>query len=213
MDKKTKTIVIAVVVVVVLGGLFYGYNRWRQQRLANQILKEMYGANTGLFGGLTNGGGKIQEQVAKEIAKQAAKDEVQQKAEEAKEAAKTPEDRFNETKSITLVGETSSLVKDIVEPRLTAVFGKIKPILFSGGYMGQKDSFLVAFKIPRVPTSEDFNKLSEEFTNNGFSVAMNSISADSANLMFDNSDATISISYENSTDQEIGVLYIGKITE
>jgi len=214
MDKKTKTIVIIVLAIAVIGGLCYGYNRWRQQRLANQILKEMYGVNTGLLGGLTNNNsGKLQEQIAKELAKQAAIEEAKQKADEAKEAAKTPEDRFNETKSITLTGKASSLIKDNVEPRLTAIFGKIKPTLFNNGYTGQENSFLIVFKIPRVPTSEDFNKLIEEFTNNGYTSAMNSVGADSANLMFDKDTATVNISYENSTEQEVGVLYMEKTNQ
>lgn len=212
MDKKTKTIVIVVMAVVVLGGLFYGYNRWRQQQLANQILKEMYGVNTGLLGKVA-GGGAISNQIAQEMAKQAAQDAAQQKADEAKEAAKTPQDKFNETKSVSLTGNTASLVKEKVEPELIAVFGEIKPTLFSGGYMGSADSFLVTFKIPRVPTSEDFNKLTEEFTKNGYTASMNSVTADSAGSIFDNNEATISISYENSSDQEIGILYAGKAKE
>lgn len=209
MDKKTKTIVIVVVAAVALGGAFFGYNRWRQQRLANQILANIYGINTGMMGGLT-GAGDIQGRIAQEIADQAKKDEAQQKADEAKEAAKTPEDRYNETKSVSLTGKTASLVKEQVEPQLAAVFGKIKPTLFSGAYMGQENSFLVTFKVPRVITSDDANKLVEEFAKSGYVSAMNSIGADSANLLMDSAKATISISYENPTDQEIGVLYVEK---
>ena len=128
MDKKTKTIVIVVLAIVVLGGLYYGYNRWRQERLAMEFLKNMYGVTGGKTpGDLT---GKLSGNIAAEIAKQTAKDEAEQKKEEAREAAKTPLDKFNETKEVSLVGKTSSVVKDMVEPKLTAIFGKIKPTLF-----------------------------------------------------------------------------------
>ncbi|MFA5358846.1 MAG: hypothetical protein WC310_03435 [Patescibacteria group bacterium] len=203
MDKKTKTIVIIVLVAIVAGGLYYGVNRWRQQRLVNQILKEAYGVNTGLLSGLT-GSGSIQDQIAREM----AQDEAKQKADEEREAAKTPEDRFNETESVSLTGNMSSLVKSVIEPPLNAVFGKIKPTLFSGNYLGQEGSFLVAFKIPKIPTSDDMNKLVEEFTGNGYTVAMNSIAADSANILFEKGKIIISVSYENPEEQEIGVLYM-----
>jgi len=214
MDKKTKTIVIVIVAVAVIGGALFGFNRWRQQRLANRILREMYGVNTGLFGGLAGGGGNVSGQIAKEIANQAAKDEAEQKKEEAKEAAKTPEDRFNETKTVALTGNTSALVKEKVEPQLNAVFGKVKPVLFSGAYLGQADSFLVSYKVSRIITSEDANSLIEEFTKIGYTVAMNSVSADGANLLFDSATATISVSYgESGEGQEIGVLYYPKAVE
>jgi hypothetical protein len=208
MDKKTRTIVIIVVAVVVLGGASFGYNRWRQQRLAKQILANMYGINTGMMGGLT--GGNIQERIAQEIIDQEKKDEEQQKKDEAEEAAKTPEDRYNETAAVSLTGQIAALVKAQVEPQLTAVFGKIKPTLFSNAYMGQENSFLITFKVPRVITSDDANKLVDEFTKAGYTSAMNSIGADSANLLMDSAKATISISYENPADQEIGVLYMEK---
>lgn len=213
MDKKTKTIVIIAVAIVVLGGAIFGYNRWRQQQLANLFLREMYGLNTGMMGGLAGGGGQISNQMAKEIADQAARDAAQQKIDDAKEAAKTPQDRFNETKAVALTGQTSSLVEQKIMPQLKAVFGQIKPVVFSSSYMGQENSFLVSFKVPRVIASDDANKLVEEFTKSGYTSAMNSISADSANLLFDNDKATISISYENPADQEIGVLYMGKTNQ
>lgn len=210
MDKKTKTIVIVVVAAVVLGGAFLGYNRWRQQRLANLFLKEMYGINSGMMGGLAGGSGKISDQLAREFADQAAKDAAQQKVDDAKEAAKTPQDKYNETKTVALSGQTASLVEAKVIPQLKAVFGDVKPILFSGAYMGQNNSFLISFKVPRVIASDDANKLVAEFTKSGYTSAMNSIGADSANLLMDSDKATISISYENPEDQEIGVLYVAK---
>jgi len=214
MNKKTKTIAIVAIVVVVLGGLYYGYNRWRQERLAAQFLKTMYGLESGKIGTLGSDlAGKIPANLAAELAKQAAEDEIKQKEEEAREAAKTPEDRFNETKAVTLTGESSLLAKDSIEPQLTAVFGKIKPTLFSNGYAGTEKSFLATFKIPKIPTAEDFEKLTKEFTDSGYKVAMNSVSADGANILLEKDNITISITYENSEDQEIGVIYMEQAKE
>ena len=150
----------------------------------------------------------VQAMMAADIAEEAAKQDAADKKAAEEEAAKTPEDRFNETKEVALTGSTASVVKDNIEPILTTVFGKVKPVLFSGGYMGQEGSFLASFKIPSVPTSEDFNKLTEEFTSDGYKVVMNSVTADSGNLMLQKDDITISISYESPEDQEIGVLYV-----
>ena len=206
MDKKTTTtVVIVLAVVVIAGGVYYGFNKWRQQRLANQILTEMYGVGAGDVSKLTGG---ITGKMAADIAEEAAKQDAADKKAAEEEAAKTPEDRFNETKEVALTGSTASVVKDNIEPILTTVFGKVKPVLFSGGYMGQEGSFLASFKIPSVPTSEDFNKLTEEFTSDGYKVVMNSVTADSGNLMLQKDDITISISYESPEDQEIGVLYV-----
>lgn len=124
------------------------------------------------------------------------------------EAAKNPQNEFNKTESVNLIGSTAALVKKEVEPQLNAVFGKIKPTLFSGNYLGQTGSFLVTFKVPKVITSDDFNKLVEEFVNSGYTSAMTSIAADSGNTLLEKGDVVISVSYENPEEQEIGVLYI-----
>lgn len=214
MDKKTKTIVIVLISIVVIGILSYGYNRWRQEQLATQLIKSMYGVDAGKLGNFTGGiSNKLSVDIAAEIAKNAAEEEKKQKEEDAREAAKTPEDKFNETKSVALTGETSSLVKDMVEPQLTAVFGKIKPTLYNGGYMSQQNSFLVVFKVPKVPTSEDFNKLVEEFTNSGYTAVSNSIAADSANLLMEKNGSTLSVSCENPENQEVGIVLLSETNQ
>jgi len=220
MDKKIKTdgkkmnpIVIVVVAIVIIGGLYYGATRWRQQQYINQLAKLYGGGSAGLLGGLTGGGnGQISDKLLKEIADQDAKNEAEQKKEEDKEAAKTPQDKFNETKEVALTGDTSSIVKTIIESPLNAVFGKIKPTLFSGNYMGQGSSFLVVYKVPKVITSDDMNKLIGELTKNGYTVGMNSIEAEAAQIIMEKDGNSISVGYENPTDQEITVLYVDQST-
>lgn len=215
MDKKTKTIVIVVLVIVVIGGLYYGINRWRQQRLVNQILSGAYGLNTGLLNKVT-GGGDIQTQVAKEIAKQAAKEEAQQKTDEAKEAAKTPEDKYNETKATILIGEMSPVVASEIEPAMKAVFGKTKITSYGSGYMtGASGTFGANFMIPRVVTAEDLNKLSLEFKSKGYTVVSSSVEAESGSVsLMKGEEATMSFSYSNNGEnQEIEFLYWSLATE
>jgi len=207
-SKKMNPAVIVVVAIVVIGALYYGTNRWRQQQYLNQLAK-MYGSDAGLLGNLTGAGnGQINQEMLKKIAEEAAKEEAKQKQEDAKEAAKTPEDKFNETKSVALANSASVTAKSIIEPELIAVFGKIKPTLFSGNYMKQGDSFLVVYKVPRQLTSEDMNRLVGELTKNGYTDAMTTIGAESAQIVMEKNGNSLSINYENPEDQEITVLYV-----
>jgi hypothetical protein len=205
--KKTNPVVIVVIALVVLAGLYYGAKRWRQQQYVNQLTK-LYGGEAGLLGGLTGGNGGLSQKMIEELAKEAAKNEAQEKADEAKEAAKTPLDRFNETKTVDLTPTFSSMLKSTVEGPMTAVFGKIKPTLFSGNYMKQGDSFLVVYKVPRQPTSADMNKLVEEFAKDGYIDAMSTIEAEAANLLMEKDGNTLSIYYEDPSKQEVGILYV-----
>lgn len=204
-----KTIIVVLVVIVVVGGLCLGVNRWRQQRVANQILKGIYGVDAGLLNKITGGSG-ISDQVAQEITKEIVKEELQQKNDEKREAAKTPEDKYNETKSTTVIGEISPIVIDEIEPAIKAVFGKTKITSYGTGFMsGQSGSFGANFKVPRVITAEDLNKLSLELKNNGYTVMSSSVESDSGNVtLMKGEESTMSFSYSgNGEDQEIEVLY------
>jgi len=205
--KKMNPIVIVVIAVVVIGALYYGATRWRQQQYVKQLTK-MYGGDAGLLGNLTGGNSGLTDQMIKDIAKESAKEEAKQKEEEAKEAAKTPQDKFNETKEVALVGGTSSILKTTIESPLKAVFGNIKATLFSGNYMKQGDSYLAVFKVPKAPTSEDINKLVGELTKNGYVSGMNTIEADAAHIIMEKDGNSLSVYYENPENQEITVLYV-----
>lgn len=204
--KKMNPIVIVIVAVVVIGALYYGATRWRQQQYINQLAK-MYGGNAGLLGNLTGGNNGLSDQMLKDIAKEAAKEEAQQKADDAKEAAKTPLDKFNETKTVDIAPAFSSMVKSIIERPMTAVFGKIKPTLFSGNYMKQGNSFLVVYKVPKQPTSADMNKLVEELIKDGYTDAMSTIEAEAANILMEKDGNALSLYYEDPLKQEIGIMY------
>lgn len=213
MDKKTKNITIAVIAVVVIGGLYLGYNRWRQQRLANQILQGMYGVNTGMLGGIPGIGG-ISNKVAQEIAKETAKEQIKQKEEEAKEAAKTPEDRFNETKEAAAIGKMLPAMESEIKPVMEDVFGNVKVTTYGTGYMGAK-SFMATFKVPRVVSSDDLSKLSSNFETKGYKTISSGAESEGGNLTVMKGE-TISLSFSygnNGIDQTIEAMYMDLASE
>jgi hypothetical protein len=207
MDKKT--LIIAAVVLIVAGGAYYGYNRWRQQRLVNQILQGAYGVDTSLWGKIT-GGGNVNNQVAQEVAKQMIQGEALQKAEEAREAAKTPEEKFNATKATTVMGEISPIMSGEIEPALKAVFGKMKITAYGTGYLGgQSGSFGATVKVPRVVTAEDLNKLATAFKSKGYTVLSSAAESDSGNVtLMKGESISLTFTYSGGgEDQEVEVLY------
>lgn len=216
MDKKTKNITIAVIAAVVIGGLYLGYNRWRQQRLASQVLQEMYGGNTaGLLGKIPGIGG-ISNQVAQEIAKEAAKEEVKQKEEEAKEAAKTPEDRFNETKEAAVIGKMLPAMDSEVRPATEDIFGKVKVTAYGTGYMGGLNkSFTATFKVPRVVTANDLSELSSTLETKGYKTISSGAESEGGNLTLMKGE-TISLTFSygnNGEDQTVEAMYMDLASE
>ncbi|MCL5775096.1 MAG: hypothetical protein M1333_02695, partial [Patescibacteria group bacterium] len=147
MDKKKIIIIVLVIVGLALVG--YGYNRWQQQRLASQLIKDLYG---GRPGGLSD-------KAANEIAKQIAQDAANQQTDAAKEAAKTPLDRYNDTKETALVGQISPVFSNEVKPAVTTVFGTTKVVSYGTAYLGGVNgSFTATFKTPRAVTVDDLGK-------------------------------------------------------
>ena len=207
MNKKTITIVvITVAVLVVIGGVYYGFNRWRQQRLANQILGGIYGVETGGLLGKIIGGGSISDQVAQEMAKEAAKEEARQKADEAKEAAKTPEDRYNETEEMPTYDANSKTMaaeaKDIVEK----VFGKAKLTSISTGIYGSDiaGSGVAEFQIARLATGADLGALNKALTDKGLPIIQSGIDNKSVGVMAGSNDLVYTVSFEIG-EQTVGV--------
>lgn len=209
MNKQTKTILIVVLALVVVGGVYYGVNRWRQQRLANQILQGVYGVGAG--GGLLDkltGGGNIQAEIAKEIAEEAAKEEAETAAEEAAEAAKTPEDRYNETEEMQTYDANSTAVandgRDIVEK----VFGRTKLTTVSTGmYMGEQaeGSGVLTFKISRLTTGSDLGALNKVFTDRGYQIMQSGIEDGNAGMMAGNDAVIYTVNFDIGS-QEVGML-------
>lgn len=203
MDKKTKTIVVVVLAVIVVGGLYYGVNRWRQQRLVNQYLKGIYGAgaDAGLLGKLT-GGGNIQEQIAKEMAKEVA----QQKVDEAKEAAKTPEDKFNETTEAAAYDANSKAAVNAAKDILEKVFGKTKLTAVSTNNYGSENAVtsIMEFEIARLINGEDLSALNKALADKGLPISYSGMDNKTAMIAAGTAENSYSFGFEVG-GQTVGV--------
>ena len=206
-----KTIIIILAIIVVIGGV-YGVNRWRQQRLTNQILKDIYGVNTGGFlGNITNSGGStISTKIAQELAKEAAKE----KAEEAKEAAKTPEDKYKETKEMSTYDTNSKAIADDAKNIVEKVFGKAKLTSIStnvySGYM--TGSGAAEFKIARLATGNDLGVLSKLLTDKGLPTLQSGISNTTAEITAGNYESVIySFTFEiGEQDVDVAIMKLSQ---
>jgi len=203
-DKKTLTTVVVVVgAVIIVGGVFTGINRWRAQRAVNSALKDLYGLN-GNVNGLQ---GQVAQQIAKEMGKAADQD---QKTEEAK----TPLDKFNESKDAIVIGEIPSILGSEITPKMNTVFGQSKMTGFSSGYMGTTGSFLVMYKIPRVATTPDLNNLVKQFADNGYKSINSGTDGGAVNVMLQKGEDVLTVSYDSgSDDQQISIMFIKAITQ
>lgn len=184
MDKKT--IIIIAVTVVVIGGVYYGYNRWRQQQLANQILKQVYGINPsgGILDKITGGAGNISGQMAEQMAKNLANEEAKQKADEAKEAAKSPEDRYNEIEEVATYDASSKAAANEAKAILEKVFGKAKLTgVNTSNYSDQNTTYsLLEFKISRLATGGDLGALSKVLTDMSLPIIQSGVSDKTATI-------------------------------
>ena len=188
-----KTITLVVVAIVAVGGVYFGVNRWRQQQLPNQILKEVGEVSTGLLKKLIGEGGNIQKQVAKEIAKEAAQEEAQQKADETKKAAKTPEDNYNETEEAATYDANSKTAANEAKDIMEKIFGKTKltSITTTSYDSGNTTSSIMEFKIARLATGDDLGALNKLLTNKGLPIIQSSISDKTAMVMAGSNETTI----------------------
>ena len=213
MNKKTTTVVIIVVAVVIVGaGAFYGFNRWRQQRLVAKYFQELYGTAAPTVGGLLGGGQGLSADTINELAKlQAeadAKADAEEAAREAAEAAKTPEQKFDETEAAYVTSDVASMFDDVAKSDVKAVFGDYKVTSSTIGYFGER-GFVVQLKVPEVVTPEKFNELVDRFLDQGYQSVYGEITADTGSVMMQKGeDTTLSLSFDGSDDgQGLMVMY------
>jgi len=211
MNKQTKTIVIVVVAILVVGGVYYGVNRWRQQRLVNQYLKGLYGADAGLLSKVTGGvmGGGVANQIAQEL----AKEEAQQKKDEANEAAKTPEDKYNEAEEMKTYDANSKAVADEAKSIMEKAFGKAKLTSISTGlYMGGANgSGIMEFKIARLTTGDDLAAVNKALADKGLPVVQSGVDNKTAGVMAGTNEAAYTVSFEiGGQDVAVSIIKIAQ---
>lgn len=205
-----KTIIIVIVAVVVVAGAYYGYNRWRQQRLANQILQEVYGVNAGgLLGGITGGGGNIAQEIAKEAARQDALDEAQQR----EDAAKTPEDKYNVATAMETYDANSKALADDGKSIVESVFGKAKLTAISTAYMVMTPgSGMMSYMVPRATIGTDIAAFSKALTDRGLEIMSSGVDNTSALIMAGNDAGSYVITFEMG-EQEVSMTIMKNTTE
>ncbi len=187
MDKKT-LIIIGVVILVAVAA--YGYNRWRQQQMAAQVLSAIYGGNP-------LAGGAISNQAAQELAKQAA----------ALAAAQTPEDKFNATPEVGAVGTLYQDASTVIKPKIEKVFGQTK--LAGYNAYGSDAGFIAIFMVPRAVSSADMTAMAKAFTDDGYAVMSEQANTDTATVMLVKKGvAQIVLSTnEQGKNQQVSVMY------
>lgn len=183
-NKKTLIIVLVVVAVLIVGG--YAINRWRQ----GQLISQLYGINTG------------------KIAEEMAKEEAKQKTEEVSEAAKTPEDKYNETKEISTYDDNSKTVTSEAKEIVEKAFGKAKLTGFSSGlYAGANKSGISAFKINRLTDAADAGTINKALTDKGLQIMNTSIDNQEVLIMAGNDNVQYTIQF-NIGEQEVTISII-----
>lgn len=215
-NKKTITIVVIVLAVVVIGsGAYYGYNRWHQQRILNDYYQALYGTNApgmmaGLLGGATTGG--LSADAINELAKLQAEEDAKQEAEDAanekEEAAKTPEDKFNEAEAAYLTSSVSPLFDQVAKANVEAIYGKYKIIASTIGYYGTA-GFAVQVMVPEKITAESFDKLTQKFVEQGYVSSYGEIENSTGIMMLGKDDGTtITLSFDTDSDEQgITIMY------
>jgi len=185
-DKKIIIIISAVLIIIV--GL-YCFNKWHEQNVLRQVVKDMYGID-------------IKDKDLEALNK------FGQNNNEQPEVNKTPEEKYNETKEASLAGKISPAFTDELKPEVIKVFGKAKTMAYGKGYYGYEGSFMTSFKVPKVITSQDLAKLEEDYSKIGYETQMNEVSANAGSLTMSKNEAdTIMFSYDGEGSQDLIVWY------
>ena len=215
MNKKTLTVVIIVLAVAIVGSVaYYGFNRWRQERIVSKYFQELYGTGVPGVGGLLGGGGGgVSADTLTELAKLQAEADAKAAAEEAAriaaEANKTPAQKYDEAAAAYLTGDVSSLYDQVAKSQIESVFGKAKIIASTVGYYGV-GGFAVQLMVPEKLTPEQFEKLVNKFTDEGYQSIYGEITATNGMVMLQKEETTASMTlgYDvTSGEQAITVMY------
>lgn len=194
MNKKTTTIIIiAVVVLIVAVGGWYGYKKYREQRLwsayceqlglSKEVCKNMGGQYPGgNYPGTTPVTGTPSSTVEGESA----------------------EDIFNQATNMTAQTDLTKASEAIIRPSLEKVFGGAKLTSFFYNYASLGWD-LVSYTVKRVPQGADANALVADLQAKGLMVVQTGINADYFTVVATKDSISYSLTY-NGEGQEIELM-------
>lgn len=171
MDKKTRNILIVVLVVVVAGGLFYGIQRYRQQMAVSNFLKAM---------GIS--GSQQAQDLAKQLANQNIANVAQQVAQNAaSESAanpQTPDAVYAAATDVAPYDDATRAISDNTKWLMDGVFGKEKATTYStiggGNY--------VMYTVPRATAAADLGEFAKLLSGKGYQTISSGVSGTEAAL-------------------------------
>jgi hypothetical protein len=156
-NKKVLIPVIIILVAAVLVGGYWEWQRYQEQRVAQQFLS----------GIAALGGGNASDlQKLAEIANNLPAGETG-----GEEAAQTPQDIFNAAEEVQVDSDFVKNADTEIGSIVKEVFGGAKLSSFLNNYFGEGTG-MVQFTIPREAVSSDINKLNSAFTSRGYTIVM-----------------------------------------
>ena len=198
MNKKTKTIIIVVLAVVVVGGVYHAFNNWRKQRLVQNYLEQL-GVPESQFGDV------VKQMSVKDLAdiyQGMAGDEYEE------EKPKTPKQLFEEATAVRVYDDNSRSIVNETRSFIEQAFGKAKLTSISSGYMGVKGSGIVAYRVSRKIQGDDIALLNKALTDSGFTIFSSSVDGEDAMIMAMKGEAEqITVSF-TIDEQDIGIIFI-----
>ncbi len=230
MNKKTKTIIIVVLAVVVCGGVYYAYNNWRKQQLVRAYLTQcgvppaMVGeamkqlsaqdmaaiqqgaAGGGALGGLASaltGAGTVGGGVAGLFGGSSG-----MPIEEDEEKPKSPEQLYDEAIEMQVFDDNSKFVVNETKPIIEQIFGKAKMTSVSGNF-GNEDAQvgILNYRIARKITGNDITLLNKALTDKGYTIMMSNLSGKEGAVTASKGE-NIQISFGFQVEeQDVGVNY------
>lgn len=200
MNKKTTTIIIiAVVVLIVAVGGWYGYKKYREQRLwsayceqlglPKEVCKNMGGQYPGgNYPGTTPVTGTPSSTAEGESA----------------------DDIFNQATNMTAQTDLTKASEAIIRPSLEKVFGGAKLTSFFYNYASLGWD-LVGYVVKKVPQGADANALVADFQAKGLTIDQTAVNGNYFSLVVTKDSVTYSLTY-NGEGQEVEVM-INKMEE
>lgn len=183
MNKKTTTIIIiAVVVLLVVVGGWYGYKKYREQRILNAYCQQL----------------GIPKEVCKSVTSGNYPGIMPTGTPTPTTEGESANDVFNKASNMTPPTDLTKSTVSLIGPIFEKVFGGVKLSAFSTNVSGTGWD-VTSYVVKRLTTAADINTLMSEFQNSGFTVADVSSESNYFSLTAIKDDISYRVSYEGGT--------------